>query len=217
MNNIFEDIKNCTDPINKYLCIKCIPDNIDKCHEGDNAFTSLFHYCSINDVFGIVSVVLNLLFYISPILELQQIKKSPIELQNFPRGFLFSILINASVQFGIVIHALQYLPYVFITNSLGILINLSYLAYFLYYLLKPDIKKILLMMIVIIAYLVLVIIFFYYLPFFIYFNCKEVTLKPDIINDIRVSIPIILINTMMLIAPLQNLVKKFFNFFIIFL
>ena len=61
--NIFDDLKNCTDPVNKYLCSKCVPDNIDKCHEGENPFTSLFHYCSINDFFGILALLFNLLFY----------------------------------------------------------------------------------------------------------------------------------------------------------
>lgn len=210
MNKIFtdlSDLKNCTDPLNKYLCIKCIPDNnLDKCHINDNAFTALFHICSINDIFGLASVFFNLLFYISPIFELMQIKKSPIELANFPRAFLFSILINASVQMGIVIHALQFLPYIFITNSVGVLINLVYSAYFFYYLLKPNMNRIYFMLILIITYLVIVVLFFYYLPFVIYFNCQEISLKPDIINDIRISVPIILINILMLITPLQNLV-----------
>ena len=122
--NFYEDLKNCTDPLHNYLCSKCIPDNIDKCHEGENPFSSLFHYCSINDFFGILALLFNLLFYISPIFELQYIKKFPIEIHNFPKFFLLSNLINASVQVGILIHAFQNLPYIFITNCIGIFINL---------------------------------------------------------------------------------------------
>ena len=208
--NLLNDLKNCTDLNQNYLCSKCVPDNIDKCHEGYGPFAALFHYCSINDVMGILALFFNILFYISPIFEFQKIRKFPLQIHNFPKYFLLANLINASVQVGIVIHAYQYLPYDFIANCIGIFINLIYSISYLHTLFKGNLKKVILYVFGTMCYLAIVISFFYYLPYFIYFNCKENTKKPDIINDIRINIPVMVINTIMLIMPLQNLVNYFF-------